>query len=110
MACIYQTSSKILLSFFFLSPTASCCLSLSLSVSFGVAWSLSMSIGSYALWLWLWLCGCLFLLCAFPALSVCLQAPVLLSGSTLVLVPWFPWYYPCWDVHVLLACVGDRFK
>ena len=75
----------------------------------------------------LWLCGpgCLFLLCACPALSVCLQAPVLLSGSTLVLVPWFPWYYPCQDVHVLLACqllaggkvrvveqhiVGDRFK
>ena len=48
MACIYQTSSKFLLSSFILSPAASCCLSLPLSISFGVAWSLSMSIGSYA--------------------------------------------------------------
>jgi len=60
-----------------------------LSVSFGVAWSLPLPIGSYALALALWSWLSVLALCLL--LSVCLQVPVLPSGSTLVLVPWFPW-------------------
>ena len=57
--------------------------------SFGLAWSIH---GSYAQGLWLSgtvdlvVCSCSVLL-----LSVCLQVPVLLSGSTLVLDPWLSW-------------------
>ena len=42
---------------------------------------------SLALALWTWLSG--LTLCLL--LSICLQVPVLLPGSALVLVPWFPW-------------------
>ena len=40
--------------------------------------------GSLALW------TCLSVLALYLLLSVCLQVPVLLSGSTLVLDPWLP--------------------
>ncbi|KIM85919.1 hypothetical protein PILCRDRAFT_816491 [Piloderma croceum F 1598] len=42
--------------------------------------------GSLALWIWLSVLALYLLL-----LSVCLQVPVLLSGSTLVLDPWLSW-------------------
>ena len=54
--------------------------------------------GSLALWTWL----------SVPALnlllSVCLQVPVLLSGSTLVLDPWLPWLVRVVEQNV----VGDK--
>jgi hypothetical protein len=52
--------------------------------------------GSLALWTWLSVLALYLLL-----LSVCLQVPVLLSGSTLVLDPWLPWL-----VRVVL--LGDK--
>jgi hypothetical protein len=54
--------------------------------------------GSLALW------TCLSVLALYLLLSVCLQVPVLLSGSTLVLDPWLPWL-----VRVVEQCVvGDN--
>jgi hypothetical protein len=57
--------------------------------------------GSLALWTWL------SVLALYPLLSVCLQIPVLLSGSTLVLdlwLPWFPWLVRVVEQNV----VGDK--
>jgi len=95
-ARIYQTSSKFSLSSSFSSPTTCCpvsaplmwpCLSMSLLVS-----------GSLALWTWLSVLALYLLL-----LSVCLEASVLLSGTTLVLDPWLPWL-----VRVVEYVVGDK--
>ena len=54
--------------------------------------------GSLALWTWLSVLALYLLL-----LSVCLEASVLLSGTTLVLDPWLPWL-----VRVVEYVVGDK--
>jgi len=54
--------------------------------------------GSLALWTWL------SVLALYLLLPVCLQVPVLLSGSTLVLDPWLPWLVRVVEQYV----VGDK--
>src|ERR1700679_101495 len=74
---------KIFVCSFFSSPTT-CCLRLTMSAPLvwpGLSMVLMLKVsGSLALWTWL---SVLALCCC--CLSVCLQVPVLLSGSTLVL-------------------------
>jgi len=78
---------------FFLLTTHYFLLSKSPSVPFlwcGLVLSMSLLVlmlkvsGTLALWTWL------SVLALYLLLSVCLQVPVLLSGSTLVLDPWLP--------------------
>src|SRR5882762_4028272 len=101
-AHIYHTSSKFSLSSF-LSPLLAVQVSLCL---LPLVWpGLSMSLlvlmlkvsGSLALWTWL------SVLALYLLLSVCLQVPLLLSGSTLVLDPWLPWLVRVVEQYV----VGD---
>ena len=87
---------KFSLSSFFSSPTT-CCPSLPLCLP-PLAWF----IGSYAQGLWL--SGSVDLVALNLLLSVCLQVPVLLSGSTLVLDPWLPWLVRVVEQNV----VGDK--
>jgi hypothetical protein len=94
---VYQTSSKFSLSSFFSSPTT-CCPSLP-TMSAPLVWPglfLSLLVlisGSLALWIWL------SALALYLLLFVCLQVPVLLSGSV-VLDPWLPWLVRVVEQHV----------
>ena len=89
--------TKIFTKFFLLITHYLLSKSSSLFASFGlVYWFLCSR--SLALWTWL----------SVPALnlllSVCLQVPVLLSRSTLVLDPWLPWLVRVVEQNV----VGDK--
>ena len=71
----------------------------SLSASFGLVYWFLYS-RSLALWTWL------SVLALYLLLSVCLQLPVLLSGSTLALDPWLPWLVRVVEQNV----VGDNLE